>query len=161
MKAIRNKKGFSYVETVCWILVLCMLLSIILTYATLMIQTQTAQNNTQRVLDSFVTDNSVAIYNSLKNGHDTTKSLDGDYFIATLSNEMALDFDGSTLYFMTADNEEMYRMTKLRVNYEIDRKNHLKLQATYNIVFPVFFAGNKITDLSIAQKVVAYYNLKH
>ena len=160
MKALRNKKGLSYIETVIWILVLCMLLSIILTYATLMIHIQTAQNNTQRVLDSFVTDNSVAIYNSLKNGHDNTRSLDGEYFKATLSDEMALDFDGSTLYFRTADNGEMYRMTNLRVNYEVDRKYHLKLQATYNIVFPIVFAGQKLTNLTIAQKVVAYYNVK-
>lgn len=158
MKALRNKKGLSYIDTTIWVLVLCMILSIILTYASMMIQIQTAESNTQRVLDSYVTLNSIEIYDSLKNGHDTTTTLDGNIFISTLSDELSLTLEDSVLYFRTAEGKELYKITNPSVAFEV--QNRLKLQATYNIIFPVTFAGQTITNLLIPQKVVSYYNLK-
>lgn len=158
MKSILNKKGLSYIETTVWVLVLCMLLTIILTYAQVMLLVQTAEDNTQRVLDSYVTQNSQIIYNSLKNGHDATASLNQKMFISALSDELCLEYDGKVLHYITLDGEELYRTTNPKVSFEVGGR--LKLQATYNIIFPISFAGNKIVDLLIPQKVVAYYNLK-
>lgn len=158
MKRILNKKGLTYVDACVWILVLMMLLSIIISYASMMILIQTANNNTQRVLDSYITQNSQIIYNSLKNGHDYTESLNQNVFISELSDELALEYSGGVLYYNTLDGEELYRTTNPQVNFEVSGR--LKLQATYNIILPVHFAGAKLTDLMIPQKVVSYYNLK-
>lgn len=158
IKRILNKKGMSYVETCAWILVLCMILTIVISYASMMVLIQTANNNTQRVLDSYLTQNSQLIYDSLKNGHDATYSLSQNIFISSLSDELALEYDGSILYYKTADGEVLYRTTNPRVAFEV--QGRLKLQATYNIILPLYFAGQKITDIHIPQKVVSYYNLK-
>ena len=158
MKPILNKKGSSYVETAVWVLVLCMLFSIILSYASIMVQIQTAESNTQRVLDGFVTQNSRIIYNSLKNGHEMTYDLDESVFISQLSDELSLSLEGNVLYFRTLDGIELYRTTNPTVDFEV--ADTLKLQATYNIIFPVSFAGEEITSLLVPQKVVSYYNLK-
>lgn len=158
IKQFLNKKGMSYIEACAWVLVLCMLLSIVISYASLMVLIQMANNNTQRVLDSYLTQNSQIIYNSLKNGHDATYDLSQNIFISTLSDELALEYDGSILYYRTQEGEELYRTTNPRVDFDVEGR--LKLQATYNIILPLSFAGVKITDMHIPQKVVSYYNLK-
>ena len=148
----------SYIEAAAWVLILCMIFTIILSYASMMLLIQMAENNTQRVLDSFVTQNSQIIYDSLKNGHDTTTALNQNTFISTLSDELSLEYDGSVMYYKNSEGHVLYRTTNPRVAFEV--QGTLKLQATYNIIFPITFAGEKITDLLIPQKVVAYYNLK-
>ena len=159
MKQIFNNKGLSYIEACAWILVLCMLLTIVINYASMMILIQTANNNTQRVLDSYVTRHSKEeIYDSLKNGHDATYSLSQNIFISALKDELALEYDGSVFYYKTLDGNTLYRTTNPRVDFEVGGR--LKLQATYNIILPVTFAGTTLADMRIPQKVVAYYNLK-
>ena len=153
-----NKKGISYVKTAVWTLILCMILSLILTYASLMTLIQTAESNTQRVLDGFVTENSKLIYDSLKNGSDFTENLNKNFYISAISAELAMDISGNVLYYKDEDGHVLYRISNPNVAYEWE--NTLMLRATYDILLPVTFAGKTVTTLRIPQKVVSYYNLK-
>ncbi len=159
MKPIFNKKGLSYIEAAIWVLVLSMIFSIILGYGSMMIQIRAAEKNTQRVLDSYVTLNSKEIYQSLKNGQTKTDFLDQKVFIDTLSDELCLFFDGRELHFLTPEGEELYRTTDPQVDFA-GEDDTLKLQATYNIIFPIVFDGEELFELQIPQQVVAYYNFK-
>lgn len=153
-----NKKGISYVKTAVWVLIICMILSLVLTYASLMTLIQTAESNTQRVLDGFVTQNSKLIYESLKNGSDFTESLNKSFYVSTVSDELSMDFSGNMLYYINEQGVVIYRIANPNVAYEWE--DTLKLRATYDILLPVTFAGQTVATLRIPQKVVSYYNLK-
>lgn len=157
-QSICNEEGFSYIQACVWVLVLSMLFTLVLSYATTMVLVQTAQDNTQRVLDTYVTNNSRIIFDALKNHRDTTTSLNQGFFIAALKDELALEYTGGVMYYKTLSGETLYRTTNPRISFEI--ANRLKLQATYNIIFPITFAGEQLGTLQLPQKVVAYYNLK-
>ena len=157
-EAMLNKKGFSYIKTAVWTLIFCMLLSIVLTYASLITLIQTAESNTQRVLDSFVTENSKLIYDSLKKGSDFTESFNKEFFVSAVSDELGLDNSGNMLYHENEQGVVIYQIANPNVAYEwVDT---LKLKATYDILLPVRFAGKTVFTLRIPQKVVSYYNLK-
>ena len=119
---------------------------------------QTAESNTQRVLDGFVTQNSKLIYESLKNGSDFTESLNKSFYVSTVSDELSMDFSGNMLYYINEQGVVIYRIANPNVAYEWE--DTLKLRATYDILLPVTFAGQTVATLRIPQKVVSYYNLK-
>lgn len=158
MKILKNRNGISYVKTAVWVLILSMVLSIVLAYASMMTVIQMAESNTRRVLDGFVTENSRLIYDTLKNGKDSNCVLDDNFFISEVSDELSLDFVGSFLYCKDDDDNVIYHTTKPSVSAEL--ADSLKLRAAYTIILPVTFAGKMITHLEIPQKVTAYYNLK-
>lgn len=155
---LKNKRGISYVKTAVWILVLCMLLSLILSYASMMTVIQMTKDNTERVLDSYVTHNSILIYDSIKNGTDFTESLNNFYYKAALSDELSLDLVGNSLYNKDGQGGTIYQVINPSVTFELD--NTLKLRAAYDILIPVEFAGKHITNLRIPQVVTSFYNLK-
>lgn len=155
---MRNKKGISYVKTAVLVLVIAMILSAVLAYASMMTIIQTAERNTIRVLDSFVIHNSKLIYESLKNGNDFTENINKSFYLYALSDELGLDFDGVSLYAINERGVLIYRMTN--PNVACEWYNTLKLKATYEILIPVTFAGEHLFNLRIPQKVVSYYNLK-
>lgn len=158
MKALSNNKGLSYIDAVAWVIALAMILSLIINVALIMVAIQNAENNTKRVLDGFVTQNSQEIYDSLKNGQNSIYTFDADSFIEELKDELFLVERNSLLCYMDSNGNVLYRMTNPTVNYEVD--NVLKLNVTYNIIMPIGYDNRTLVTLSIPQKVVAYYNLK-
>ena len=73
-----NKRGEGYIQTCVMIIILCMLLSVFITFAAAVNLIRIVRNNSLTVLDSFVIQNSIEIYDSLKNGTDLTESIDTD-----------------------------------------------------------------------------------
>ncbi len=153
-----NKQGVSYIKTAVWTLVICMILSLAITYASLMTLIQNAENNTQRALDSFVTENSKLIYNSLKKASDFTESLNKSFYVSAVSEELGMDISGNVLYHENEQGVMIYQIANPNVAYEWE--DTLKLRATYDIILPMRFAGQTVVTLRIPQKVVSYYNLK-
>jgi hypothetical protein len=153
-----NKKGLSHIKTAVIVLILAMTLSAIMTYASIMTIIQTASDNTKLALDSYVTHNSIEIYDSLKNGSDFTVSLEKNIFKDEILSVFSLDISGNMVYSTSKQGEILYKMTIPNVDFEYE--NTLKLGAAYDVIIPVTFAGNHLFDLQIPQKVTSYYNLK-
>ena len=65
---LNNKRVSSYFTPVVVILIIAMILSVVLFYATTKSTIETTRDNTKRVLDSYVMKNSIDIYNSIKQG---------------------------------------------------------------------------------------------
>lgn len=151
-----NQKGISHIQTAVIVLVLSMILSAILSYAGMMTILKTARDNAELALDSFVTMNSVEIYDTLKNGGDYTDSLDEAVFQDQIFSIYQLEVSGDTLYARNEEGELIYTMAVPTVDFVFE--NTLKLRADYIVTIPVIFAGRHITDLQITQKVTSYYN---
>ncbi len=154
-----NKKGMSYVQTAIIILVVSMILSVILTYASIITILSTVRDKTKLALDSYVTINSTEIYNSLKNGSDFTDELEKKLWENQIYSLFSLDISGNMLYSTSEQGEITYYMTIPDVDFEY--QNTLKLKATYVVTIPMTFAGNHLFDLQIPQMVTSYYSLKN
>ena len=149
----------NYTKTAVIILITAMVLSLVLTYASIMTIIQNSKDNTERVLTSFVVENSTLIYNSIKNGNDFTASLNADYFISKYLLAGTLDFDGTYLYNKTSNGGYVYRLTVPRTTFTV--VNTLNLTCSYNLRIPVEFAGKRITEMIIPINVKTSFNLKN
>ena len=148
----------SYIKTAVIILILAMTLSVVLSYASMMTIVSTTKENTQRVLDSFVMNNSVLIYDSIKNGNDFTEYIDTNAFLVAFDEELSLDLSGNMLYSKDAKGNIIFKMKNIVTTYQVE--NTLKLQTNYDLLIPVRFAGKGLFDLRIPIIVKASYNLK-
>lgn len=82
---MKNKKGEGYVSTCVMIVVICMLLSVFVTFAVAVNTVKTVERNSRVVLDSFVMQNSIEIYDSIKQGNNETNEIDADEYREALS----------------------------------------------------------------------------
>ena len=71
----------SHIKTAVIVLITAMILSLVLSYASIMTIVQTTKSNTERVLNSFVIENATYIFSSIKNGNDFTSSISSSYFV--------------------------------------------------------------------------------
>ena len=148
----------STVKTAFVVLITAMILSLVLTYASIMTIVQTTKTNTERVLDSFVIENATYIYNSIKNGNDFTESINANYYVSKTSSELSLDLIEGLLYNKNEQGDSIFIMTNPQTRFTVD--NTLNLTTTYDLLIPINFAGEKVMDLRIPIKVKASYNLK-
>jgi len=148
----------SYIKTASIILVLSMLISVILTYASLISIVSSTKLNIERVLKSFVTHNSSYIYDSIRDGTDFTSLLDSDYFIFMFDEDHTLVMENGYLYNLDKSGEYIFRLTMPQITF--DTENTLNLICNTTMEIPVYFAGEKITDLKIPLKVKTSYTLK-
>lgn len=158
MKRISNERASGYFASCVVTLLIAMILSIVLFYASASTIVQTTISNTRRVLDSFVMKNSIEIYQSIKQGHDFTEDFDENFYISRISSELSLDKSKNLLYSYGEDGETVYSMTNPKVAYRVD--NALKLKASYKLMIPVKFAGKKLFDLVIPLTVTSSLTLK-
>ncbi len=158
MRAIKNKRGEGYITICVTVLILCMLISVFVTFASAVNIVRQTERNSRVVLDSFVMKNSIVIYNSIKQGNDLTASLNRNEYISDFSSFNSLDIRGNMLYCYDRDGNEQYRLTKPTVTFLQDK--HLKVQVQYTIRIPLYFAGIKVSEAVIPMTVVSRFDDK-
>mgnify|MGYP001087144022 CR=1 FL=1 len=158
MRAIRNRRGEGYITICVAVIILCMLISIFVTFASAVNIVRQTERNSRVVLDSFVMKNSIIIYNSIKQGNDVTASLNRNEYISDFSSFNSLDLRGNMLYYYDEDGKEQYRLTKPTISFVQD--NHLKIQVQYTIRIPLYFAGIKVSEAVIPMTVVSRFDEK-
>ena len=157
-KLLLNDKGGGYITACVIILVIAMILSAVLFYAQCMTILQTTRDNTELVLESFIIQNSILIYDSIKQGHDLTEYFDENDYLSEISSRFSLDLQGSALYSYGEEGELIYAMTNPYVTYKVDKA--LKLKASYTVMIPVTFAGKRLFFLRVPMTVTRSLTLK-
>ena len=142
-----NRKGEVYILPCVLILVVCMILSVFVSFALSVNVIRMSKRNTRVVLDSFVMQNSILIYDSIKNGNDFTEYLDEDEYIDALCEFCTLDKRGEYLYAYDNDGNENYRISVPEIGYNYD--NTLKIYTSYTIFVPVYFAGVRVETVEV------------
>ena len=158
MNPLKNKRGSSYFTPCVVILILAMILSVVLFYATTKSTIETTRDNTRRVLDSYVMKNSIEIYNNIKQGNDFTEDIENSFYLSAVSSELSLDSSTGYLYTVDANGDIVYRMTNPNVTYKVD--NTLQLKASYDLQIPVWFAGKIIYWFTVPVTVGSSLTLK-
>jgi len=159
IRVLKDKRGFSHIKMACIILAVCMIFSVVFTYISLMITVSKTREDTQRVMDSFIIENAEVIYNSVKNGNNTTLSNSyNNRFRELVAAELGLSRSGSTLW-----NENSRRQIMFHYNNPITtniRNGVLELQTRYEIAIPVNFAGRRVMTVRVPITVRSLYVLK-
>ena len=144
---LKNKRGDGYIQACVMILILCMLIAVCLTFVTTVNTIRVVERNARIVLDSFVMENSIIIYDSIKNGHDFTEAVDVSQFRIKLADYNDLIKSGAYYYHYDPDGDLDYRISTPYLS--MTQTNSLKIAASYTITIPIYFAGIQVTQVSI------------
>lgn len=158
MKCLFNTKGGGYITACVITIVIAMIFSAVLFYAQCMTIIQTTKDNTELVLEGFITQNSVQIYDSIKQGHDLTEYFDKDYYLYQVSSRFSLDIQGNAVYSYSETGETIYILTDPNVTYKVDKA--LKLKVSYAVMIPVQFADETLFYMRVPLTVTRSLTLK-
>jgi hypothetical protein len=142
MKRLKNKRGDGYIFPCVMIVVICMILSVFIFFAGAVNMVRITKENSKIVLDSYVMKNSIAIYNSIKQGNDYTEALDQNVYIDDLCNFCTLVKGSYFLYAYDEDGQIKYMMTHPTVTFR--EENTLKIRLYYTVYVPVRFNGKNV-----------------
>ena len=153
MKLLKSTKAEGYITPCVLIIIFVMIFSIIFTYSASISKVNLMRENTKVVLDSFVTQNSTEIYNSIKQGNDYTEVIDTEEFRTSLISFCTLEIENGMLYSYDADGKELYRITEPILTFR--NENELELVVTYTISIPMWFAGKEFASANIPIEVTS------
>ena len=153
MKLLKSMKAEGYITPCVLIIIFVSIFSIIFTYAASISKVNLMRENTKVVLDSFVTQNSTEIYNSIKQGNDYTEAIDTEEFRTSLISFCTLEIENGMLYSYDADGKELYRITEPTLSFR--NENELELVVNYTISIPMWFAGTQFASANIPIEVTS------
>ena len=155
---MKNNRGETYIMTCAFLIIFCMLLSVFIQFFSVVNVIRMTEKNARIVLDSFVMENSIEIYDSIKNGTNYLEVIDQDEYINKLCEYNCLDFQENMLYCKGEDGTENYKMTKPIL--QPTEENKLKISATYTITVPMYFCGERVTEVTVPITVTSKFNPK-
>ena len=158
MKLLKSKKAEGYITPCVLIIVFVAIFSIIFTYSASVSKVKLMRENTKVVLDSFVTQNSTEIYNSIKQGNDYTESVNAVEFTDALCDFCTLDETASRLYSYDSEGNLKYSMTYPEMSFR--QENELEIVIHYTISVPIYFAGQKIDTANVPIEIVSVLSEK-
>ena len=153
MKLLKSTKAEGYITPCVLIIIFVSVFSIIFTYSASISKVNLMRENTKVVLDSFVTQNSTEIYNSIKQGNDYTEAIDAEEFRTSLISFCTLEIENGMLYSYDADGKELYHITEPVLSFR--EANELELVVNYTISIPLWFAGHQFPSANIPIEVTS------
>ncbi len=147
MKKDNFIKGEGYVSVCLIVILLSAILTTILTYSASVAKVNVMIENSKVVLDSFVTQNSVEIYQSIKQGNDYTEVINEDEYRTALIDFCILEENGDKLYSINEDGTERFNISNPVITFREEKE--LKLVTSYTLSFPLSFAGISFNNVSI------------
>ena len=162
-RAFKDRRGISYVKAAVLVMAFAMLAAVVMFYVNTMALIRYTRNNIEIVLDSFLVKNSIAIYDSIKQGNSDTvrrelvENTDFDTMFANQFGACVVEGDSIVKYEEGGGTKETYRITMPEVSLT---DSNLKLKADYVIRVPVTFAGVTLFTLDTPITVESNYVAK-
>lgn len=150
---LKNTKGEIYVFICVFVLVIMTVFSVIITYASIITDVKVQKTNTEIVFDSFVSNNSIIIYNNIKQGKNATDGVDTSKFRTSLKEFCTFVEKDGKYYSIDADGSEKFNMTVPEMGFIEDEK--LELYVTFTMNIPIRFAGKTVQTAHIPVKVTS------
>lgn len=142
-----NKRGEGYVQVCVLVLILCLILSVFLTFVYAVNFVRITERNAETVLENYVMKNSIRIYNSIKQGTNETDAIDAGEYITDLTSFCTFNKIRDRLYHYDGDGNVDYYISEPTVRFA--ERNKLKLIVTYTTYVPIYFAGTQVTTATI------------
>lgn len=159
MRKILDKKGEVYVLICVFVLLIATVFSVIYTYASSITVVRLQKTNTEVVFDSFVTQNSILIFNNIKMGKNATKGLNTAPFYTAIKDYCSLDEKDGMYYAYGDDGGELYHLTKPTVGFL--SKDKLELYASFTMYVPIRFGGVAVSTAKIPVKITSVLTSKN
>lgn len=151
MKRILNTKGEIYVMICVYVLIIATVFSVIFTYASAVTLVKVQKSNTEIVFDSFITNNSIIIFNNIKQGRNATDGVDTSQFYTAIKSFCTLDERSGKYYSIDANGTEKFSMTIPQIEYIEDEK--LELYVSFTMYVPIRFAGQTVSTANVPVKI--------
>lgn len=158
MKRINPRKGEAQIRTCVLTVILCMLLSVFLTFAYSVNLIRQVERNSRVVLDRYVMTDAIRIYDAIKQGRNTDEELNGERYRTALAEFCTFAKNGNFYYSMDDDGKVRYYISPPTLGYT--EQNTLKLVTTYTVYVPVFFAGMQVGTAEVPLTVTSKLNDK-
>lgn len=159
MKKILNNKGETYVLICVFMLIIFIIFSVIFTYASVISEVKVQKTNTEIVFDSFVANNSIIIYNNIKQGKNATDGVNTENLLSAMKEFCTLDEENGMYYNKNVNGTEQYRMTVPQLGYIEDEK--LELYLSFTMYVPIRFAGQTVSTATIPLKITSELTSKN
>ena len=153
MKILSSKKGEGYIVPCVLILVIVILFMMIFNYAAAISKVNVVRENTKVVLDSFVTQNSTEIYNSIKQGNDYTEVINSNEFRTSLIEFCTLEKKSGKLYSIDEDGREMYHISMPVLSFK--ESNQLELCVNFTVTVPIRLLNDTVITANIPLEVTS------
>ena len=156
---MRNTKGEVYPLVCVFVLVIVTVFSVIFTYSSVVTTVKVQKTNSEIVFDSFVANNSIIIFNNIKQGKNATDGVNTSVYNENLKEFCTLDERSGKLYSIDDDGNERYSMSVPTVGYTEEGK--LELYASYTMYIPIYFAGTKVSTATVPVKITSALQSKN
>ena len=144
---LKNKRGEGYVQVCVLIIVICMILSVFVTFASAVNVVRLTERNSKTVLESYLMKNSIEIYDSIKQGNNDADSLNANVYITDLADFCTFVKVGNYYYHRDENGRTEYYISKPTVGFTETGK--LRLYVSYNLYVPIYFDNVKISTAKI------------
>ena len=148
---LKNKRGEGYIQVCVLVIVLCMIMSVFVTFAGTVNVVRLTERNTKTVLEAYVTKNSIEIYNSIKQSTNETESIDVDEFISDLADFCTFVKSGNYYYHRDAKSRTEYYISKPSIGFTENER--LRLYVSYTLYVPIYFNNVRISTARIPTTV--------
>ena len=144
---LKNKRGEGYVQVCVLIIVICMILSVFVTFASAVNVVRLTERNSKTVLESYLMKNSIEIYDSIKQGNNDADSLNANVYISDLADFCTFVKVGNYYYHRDENGRTEYYISKPTVGFTETGK--LRLYVSYKLYVPIYFDNVKISTAQI------------
>ena len=125
----------------------------IFNYAASISKVNVIRENTKVVLDSFVTQNSTEIYNSIKQGNDYTEAIDSNEFRTSLMEFCTLEKKSGKLYSIDGNEKEIYHISMPTLSFK--ESNQLELCVNFTVTVPIRLLNDTTITANIPLEVTS------
>ena len=155
---MKNKRGEGYVPVCVLLIIVCMILSVFVTFASAVNVVKMTERNSRVVLDNLVMRGAIDTYQSIKKGNDENALIDSQEYIDELCEFCTFEKAAHFLYHKDANGKAEFRITYPQVGYSVTKK--LKIYASYTVYIPVYFCGIQVSTAEIPITVESKYTEK-
>ena len=148
---LKNKCGEGYVKVCVLVIVICMILSVFVTFASAVNVVRLTERNSKTVLESYLMKNSIEIYDSIKQGNNDADSLNANVYITDLADFCTFVKVGNYYYHRDENGRTEYYISKPTVGFTQTGK--LRLYVSYTLYVPIYFDNVKISTARIPTTV--------
>lgn len=155
---MKNKRGEGYVSVCVLLIIVCMILSVFVTFASAVNVVKMTERNSRVVLDNLVMRGAIDTYQSIKKGNDENAIIESQDYIDELCEFCTFEKAAHFLYHKDANGKDEFRITYPQVGYSVTKK--LKYYVSYTVYVPVYFCGIQVSTATIPITVESKYTEK-
>lgn len=152
---MKNKRGEGTVFPCVMIVILCMIISVLIYFTCAVSVIRTNKENAKNVFESYIAENAIKIYDSIKQGNDKTDVLDNEEYIQKLCRYCTFVKRGDLLYSYDEDGNIKYYLTVPTITFV--KEETLKIKVNYTLYYPIVFNGAQVTTAIVPIEIRSSY----